>query len=317
LELRDPTNSGDNWLCGKQCFRAAERLDAEGHKMKGMSPLIFHSDAPMCQINYSEALEEDGTFGEKAQRAWRLATSEWKQYGTIDIRTTYRDPSSGEIIDIHLNDREAYEKEAEARADELDKLAPGLRAEIHVEKLEKLSDAERKALDTDPQKRTGKQHELAAGAERALEVTHEEVARRVKGPDSRKARKLAEEAKQAEMMATYISRYRQIVNFEYWRLRCEVEQTDEAIAARKAIHQGETLFRDSRLDEAREAFDDGLAKWRLVLNKFPKLVEDQTTGDELVEMIDRYRRLLKARDEKMPEEFILQDVLDRHERPGQ
>ena len=40
--------------------------------------------------------------------------------------------------------------------------------------------------------------------------------------------------------------------------------------------------------------------------------EDQTTGEDLIEVIDRYKALLGRLDEKLPEPFVLQDVLDKH-----
>ena len=309
-ELRDPTR--DNWLCGKRCFKEAERLDAmPGVDMKGMSPLVFHSDKPMCQINYAEALEDDGTFGEVAETAWRQAAREWNEYGSLDIPTTYRDPRTGDDLSIHLNDREFFQEQARKRVEKLEALAPGLREKIAQEKRDALPEKERQALDTPVAERNEKQYELAAAAAEKTKVSHEEVAERVTGSDYAEALELADEASKDEQSATYVNRYRQIVNFEYWRLRCRVEQALEAIAARKAIHEGRRAA-NLDLNAAREAFDDGLAKWRKVLDKFPELLEDQTTGEDLIEVIDRYKALLGKRDEKMPEPFVLQDVLDKY-----
>jgi hypothetical protein len=147
-------------------------------------------------------------------------------------------------------------------------------------------------------------------------VTHEEVAARVGEPHYAEALKLADEAKKADQMATYIDRYRQIVNFEYWRLRSKVEQTPEAIAARKAIFQADTFNHNAQLLEAREAYLKGFRGWRKVLDKFPALLDDQTTGEDLVEVINRYRKLVESMDPN-PEEafskgFPLQDVLNKY-----
>ena len=65
-------------------------------------------------------------------------------------------------------------------------------------------------------------------------MTHNEVARRIKGPKHEEALKLAKEATDLEEVATYIRRYREIVNFVYWRLRAQVEQTDEMLTARSS-----------------------------------------------------------------------------------
>ena len=320
-DLFDPT--GDNWLCGKLCFLKAEDIDrrsevpgAKEREMKGMSPLVFHSDPGMCQINYAEALEDDGTFGEVAAGAWQTGQREWHAYGERDIETSFRDPSTGGKLSIHLNDREHFEEKARDLVAELESLGPGLRKKIEQEKRETaLSDKEREALDTPVADRTDKQRQLAMVASEKIKVSHEEVARRVAGRDYAKALKLADEAKKAEQMANYISRYRQIVNFEYWRLRCRVEQSPEAIAARKAIHEADQAA-DLDLTGARKSYEKGLALWRKVLDKFPELLEDRTTGEDLVEVIDRYRRLVERMDrdpgEAFSKDFPLQDVLDKY-----
>ena len=58
--------------------------------MMGQSPLIYRSSAPMCQMNYAEAMEKDGVFGEVAQKAWADASSEWRRYGSENIPSSYK-----------------------------------------------------------------------------------------------------------------------------------------------------------------------------------------------------------------------------------
>lgn len=314
LELRDPTR--DNWLCGKQCFLAAERLDAAGHKMKGKSPLLFHSDAPKCQINYAEAIVEEGTFGEVALEAWRRAAKEWHAYGNLKIETTFRDPRTGETLYIHLNDKEKYLAEAQKHIQALEALAPGLREKLQEQKRATLTKRERQALEIPPAQRTPQEYELAMAAERKLAVSHEELAQRIEGPHRPKALHHAREAKLAEQMADYIDRYRQIVNFEYWRLRCQVEQDPQTLQARRYIYEAD---KDAliNLPKARENYEKGMAAWRKVLDTYPKLIEDRTTGEELVEMIDRYKQHLgRIGEPRLPPDFPLQDVLDRYGKKG-
>ena len=54
--------------------------------------------------------------------------------------------------------------------------------------------------------------------------------------------------------------------------------------------------------------------WRKVLDAHPEYVTDQTTGEDLMDMIKRYRRILSQLDEPFPEPFILQDVIDSYKR---
>ena len=104
------------------------------------------------------------------------------------------------------------------------------------------------------------------------------------------------------------------MNFAYWRLRAEVEQTDEILATHKLIYQGNRAYSEGDLVAARNDYQQGLAGWRKVIDRAPGILSDQTTSDELMDVIKRYRRILGQLDEKFPQPFILQDVIDAHER---
>lgn len=100
----------DNWLVGEWWFEKAEKLvDERGVPIKGNSPLVFHSNRPMCEINYADALEEDGTFGEVAKIAWGKAGKAWSDYGNRDLPTTYN-------TIIRLNDQERLQQARERGA---------------------------------------------------------------------------------------------------------------------------------------------------------------------------------------------------------
>lgn len=103
------------------------------------------------------------------------------------------------------------------------------------------------------------------------------------------------------------------MNFVYWRLRADVEQTDDMITARKFIYQGNRTYSEGDLVSARNNYQQGLAGWRKVIDHAKGILADQTTSDELMEVIQHYRRILSQLDEKFPQPFILQDVIDQHE----
>ena len=281
-------------------------VDTKGSLMRRKAPLIFRSSSPMCLMNYADALEKDGTYGEVAKRAWKNAARAWKEYGDLDIPTSFG-------VSIRLNEQEMLEKRGKELAAKLNALSPGLREKIIQERRASLTDKQREAFDTPPIKRTAKQHELASEAGQKLKVTHADVAERVEGAFQQKALQLAKQATEAERKAGYINRYRQTVAFGNWRLRADVEQTEEAVAARKYIFQGERAFADTDLQTARENYDLGLAAWRKLLDKFPSLVQDKDNGEDLMLVIDQYRELLGKLDDKMPEPFILQDIIDLHQ----
>jgi hypothetical protein len=305
LELRD------NWLVGKEWFRKSEELVEGGASLKSMSQVVFFSDAPMCQMNYSEALEKDGAFGEVARQAWKKAAQEWNDFGARELPSSLDDPPS-----MRLNDQEPFEAESQKLLAQLEELRPRLRNQISREKLGRLKPEERMAMDVPMRKRNPQQQKLAAAAEEKTRVTHNEVALRITGPKRALAGKLARQIAALEQLASCIRRDRSIVNFDYWRLRAQVEQADQTLQARKLIYQGDRAFAKADLPAAQAAYDQGLAAWRKVLDSFPQLQKDssRTTQDDLMDVIKRYRYILKQLDEPFPKKFILQDILDAAEK---
>ena len=106
-------------------------------------------------------------------------------------------------------------------------------------------------------------------------------------------------------------RYRDIVNFDFWRATCEMEVTEPALRAREAAWRAEREFENARLQTAKKAFEESFAAWREVLDASPVLREDHLTAEDLAEQVGRYRKVLDQLDEKFPKPFVLQDVLDR------
>ena len=293
----------DNWLVAREKYLAAQQLADSGAALK-TTPLIFHSEPMMTAINYARALEEDGVFGETAREAWKLAGDEMRRFSVREIPTSWDVP-------IRLGMREAELARATKLGEELEALLPGLFKEIQERKRAALTDAQRKALDVPPIDRTEPQQQSAAEAESALAVNWPMVAREAPADVRDKARELARQYVEASETAEIIARYRDIVNFDFWRASCEVEVTEAALRARELVWQAEREFENARLLPAKKAYEEAFAAWREVLDSSPVLKADDLTGDDLVEMIDRYRKVLDQLDEKFPQPFILQDVLDK------
>jgi hypothetical protein len=298
-----PVEQRDNWLVGKEQFEKAEKLVDSGAPLRGTSPVVFHSYVAMCQMNYADAIEQDGIFAEKARRAWNRAEHDWNTFGAREIPT-----SVGESI--RLNEGEMLQEQVAKLSNEIDAFEPGLREKIAQEKRDALTDDMRKALETPADKRTDEQHRLAYDAGEKLRVTPEEVAKRVQGTKRREALKLAKQAADDAKTAEMIDRYRQIVNFTYWRRRAQIEQTDEATKAREFIYLGNQAYKSADLGKAKDQYDEGFKKWRSLLDKpeFASLKTDRSMVEDLGEVIKKYREILEKRDEGLPKDFILQDI---------
>jgi hypothetical protein len=316
-----PLAERDNWLIGKKWYLEAMKKVELGATLRGQSPLIYRSCASMCQMYYAEALETDGKFGEVAARAWGDAAADWHRYGDEEIATSFRDEATGEPIKIRLNDFEKEDKAAKDAIEKLNAMQPGLREKIANERRQKVSKNERAALETPPEKRTAAEAKLAAQAEEAIRVTYDDVARRIdQGASPAKpgkltpAKQLVKQIAEHEQRARYIKTDRGTVNFIYWRQRADAEQTSEILRARELISAADKEAANNNLESANALYKQGFQAWRKALDKHPEYITDQTAGEDLVDAIRRYRRTLDQCDERFPQPFILQDVMDAQQK---
>jgi hypothetical protein len=303
-----PDNRPDNWLVGyRWMIKAQDAVDNKGQSLGGKSPLTFHSSPSMSLMYYAMAIEEDGHLGEVGRRAWAKAGDSWKKYGNRPIPTSYG-------FSIRLNDLEETQRQIDELVGRLHKLAPGARQKLRQERLENdLTDRERAALEIPEEDRTAKQSGLALEAEQKLEVTDAEVADAAPAATRDEARRLAGRINQKRWHAIVIKRYREIVNFDYWRTRCEAEQTDYALRAREHVFNADAAFEQLNLEQAREQYELAWENWARIFEKYPLLLED-VSAEDVVDMVERYQQCLIQMGETMPDPFVLQPLLDLHQR---
>jgi len=293
----------DNWLVAREKYRAAQQLADSGAPLK-TTALIFHSEPMMMAINYARALEEDGTFGDAARDAWKLAGEEMARFSKREIPTTWDVP-------IQLWMRESELARAERLKEELEQLLPGKYKALEESKRAALTAEQRQAIDTPPLERTDAQQAAATAATEALKVDWSMVVRDAPRDLRDRAKELLRQYTEAQETAEIIDRYRDIVNFNVWRATCEAEVTDTALRAREAVWRAERDFEKARLQPAKQAYEEAFAAWREVLDGSPVLRADDIFIDEIGEVVKRYRKLMEQLDEPLPKPFVLEKILQR------
>ncbi len=309
-ERDDPqrtVNERDNWLVSRSKYLQGQQLADSGVPLK-TTALIFHSEPMMAAINHARALEGDGTFGAAARKAWELAGDEMRRFASREIPTSWNVP-------IRLGLREAEEARAKRLAEELEALLPGQFTALGVKKQTMLTPEQQAALAVPPLDRNGTQADLAAHAEDVLKVTWKDVAREAPAELRQQAWQLAVEEVEARETAHIIDRYRDIVNFDFWRATCEAEVTEPALRARELTWTADREFAAARLQAAKQAYEDAFRAWREVFDASKILREDQLTADDIAEVVGRYRRLLEQLDEPFPSPFVLDDIVTRASPP--
>ena len=327
--VRGPDSKPDNWLVAREWFLEAQRaVDAgaqikrlssaydymEGNKkvvgkkqtpIRGKNPLVFHSDPPKALINFADAIEEDGYLDEKALLAWRDAGRAWNKYGNRELVSSYG-------VKIRLNDGEQAQADAARAVKQLETLLPGLREQVKSERRAALTPADQKLLATPKSQLSSEEYTKYSQLTRSLEVNHLDVAEAAPADKRDEAKRLAQLAVDYAEQARIIDRYRDIVNFLYWKSRCDAEQEDNTLEARKLVQRADELYEDANLEAAKQVYEQAWERWNTVFEKYPLMVAD-VEGEDVMEAIVRYRDLLSQLDEAFPPPgFLLTELLDEY-----
>jgi hypothetical protein len=298
----------DNWLVGKQWYLdAIASVDVKGFSLGRKSPRDFYSSPAKSQMNYAEAIEKEGLF-DKARRAWIKAGEEWRQFGETVIEHSFGDK-------LQLGSEPKLEKEVADLRAKLDAMLPGVRETLLQEKRAALTTDERKILDTPRDQLSPEQANQLYEIDGKLEVTERDVAERIGRERPEKANEvlqLANLLERRELVLQYTKNYKRDANYDYWQTRCDFEQTANAIAARRLMFEAAEAFQEADLVTAQKRYEDGFAKWRLVIDEFPSILDDEaSTGEDIVEYVKAYRKVLDQLDERLDDDFPLWDVVEK------
>ena len=299
-----PEGKPDNWLVGREWFRQAEEIVDRGVPIRGRligdndtikrgkTPLIFHSHPPKWLISFAEAIEEEGYLDERARVAWMKADDAWKNYGNRDIPTTYD-------FSIRLNNGENLRNQAEELREEILAMMPGAREEILKAKRSQIHPEAIEAMEMPGEERTMEQSSMALMASRTLRIQFDDLLQRAPADKKDEIVRIVRLGKRIEAKADAIDNYREQVNYLYWKLRCEIEQQQTAINARKHLYAAEKAYEIADLEAMRENYEAAWDEWAKIFDEYPVMMED-TTAEDLVDAIARYRWVLSQFEEDFP-----------------
>jgi hypothetical protein len=186
------------------------------------------------------------------------------------------------------------------------------------EKRETLTAEEQKLLDTPESELSSDQLQTLYTLQEKTAVTDRDVAERIareQPANQNQAMQLASELERTELELQYTISYKRDANYDYWQTRADFEQTDNAIAARRFMYEANEAFRKADVPTAKRLYEQGFAKWRQVIDAFPAIMDDEaTTGDDLLEFVKKYRRVLDQMDERLGDDFPLWDVIEKFDR---
>jgi len=300
-DARGPDGRPDNWLVARLWFDKGISAIRAGKSLRRKSPLVYYSTTYMQRINHAMMIEEEGTLDEKAQFAWQRAHEDWNRFGDMLVPSTWGH-------NIRLNDLTKLRAERDEIAERLEEFTAGARETIQAEKMARLTDEERTAMDVLPKDRTHPQELMVEGVRQKVFVSNREVAERADEKNRVRALELARRLTDLEQVyLVHTQRYRDQVNFDYWMLRCEIEQTKDAIEARKHLFDAERYLDDVNPDAARKSFELSWDRWAALIKKHPEMLNAETVAN-LSAPLRKYAEVMRQLDLKIPEDFPLLDV---------
>ena len=295
----------DNWKLSHWWYhRIAERRDADEVDKPKRNDTLFFRQAPHALIEFAQALAKDGDFGAVAERAWSDAATAWQAYGdrALEMRFGYQ---------LRLLDYDVYRRRAMGLLDELKELDPSWQASL-IDKLAlELTDEQRTVFDKPWDDCTAVEKEVKYLFMVLLWSKPRDLLDHVDEDKKAEALQLMDRYELALDRVEIIHQSRDLVAYESWRVRCDVERQSNTIAARQALYDGDAAMRKAQIAAAIHFYNEGIDRWKQVLDEYPVLMADWSTTDDLLEVIEKYREVLRQNDKPFPDPFALQAVLDK------
>ena len=291
----------DNWKASYLWYEKSENVASMNEHNVHSDPIRFFEKKPQALVYYAMALEDDGYLDAEAQQAFAAAHAALIKLGNRDLATQFG-------FNVRLNQFGEFQQNLRKLKDKMDVLAPELRQELIDARFTGLSKPQQDAYNMEVGLRSEYHRQLANEATQALIIPEIEIAESMPEAVRNQARRIAMAAEEAAMKVDGIDYMREMINYDYWLKRCEMEQMTLAITARKTVQEADDLFAKARLEEARKLYEIAWVDWRKIFDKYPSMIT-RDTGQNLESSISNYMELLQQFDEELPEDFILQNLV--------
>lgn len=315
-----PLDRRDNWLVSKEWYEKSVEAVENNYSLIGKkNPALFFSDPGRAQINYSEAIEKDGIFGEKARSAWSTAEKLWTAFGNLEIKSSLGPR-------IQLGRREEVEAEIKELQQQLNDLSPGALEKAITEQKDALTAEQLELLQRPANGLTDEESQERYSLLDQIVVDPQELATYIakNTPElAAEARRLSNKVVANDLKLRMTRSNSDVVNFAYWDTRCKLEQTVAALKARDRAYEARRVFKnDADLLKARELYEESFAEWAKVFEEFDELDYDSPTGSDIMDEISVYSALLEQldlnlADEEIGKDFPLWSVVAANDNSGQ
>jgi hypothetical protein len=114
-------------------------------------------------------------------------------------------------------------------------------------------------------------------------------------------------------MTTWIGKYQDQANYNYWRMRALVESEKNMADAHRLIYEGEQALHKADPTTAKDLYQEGMLKFDQILSgDFKTMRNEDETIEEAMLAVMGWQKALEYLDEEIPDTFPLKDIWDDH-----
>jgi hypothetical protein len=106
----------------------------------------------------------------------------------------------------------------------------------------------------------------------------------------------------------WTDRWSNQMNYRYWKMRCQAEQTDGGVRARQLFYEGTVAYKTGDFPKAADNFRKGLDVWKAALNDFPAFRDDDLSKKDTGLIVKRYLWALKQLGSSAPDDLPFKET---------
>ncbi|MDA0833385.1 MAG: hypothetical protein O2955_17190 [Planctomycetota bacterium] len=108
----------------------------------------------------------------------------------------------------------------------------------------------------------------------------------------------------------WVDRYQKMVNYIFWRTQARVEREELTMQAHRELYQGEQAFKESRMSEAQELLESGMAKFEKVMTQNDSLLLEDDAIEEALNAVLIWQHVHELEGKQVPANYPLKPLWD-------
>ena len=105
--------------------------------------------------------------------------------------------------------------------------------------------------------------------------------------------------------------YQNVSNYRFWRTKAHAERQLNTTRMHSDLFEGEALFKKGDIDEAKEALESGLTRFKVMLTTYTDLASDDLTLEEGLWAIMLWQKIYQLKNQVQPDDFPMKELWEK------